>query len=129
MSREINPPLSFTIGSSEKTFADHRYPFVLLSIEICEILQPCFEVIRQRTGKLIDPYGAVIFSGTELEVLKEEFTAKKRLIDAALSPLQLDFGWKKCEVPAWSVSHVLQRSLDLIEIALIDGKVFICDGQ
>jgi len=134
--------LCFTIRTRESQGLEglrQGYPYVPVEPEYYEALVTCFKAIQRETGKLIDLYDWVEFKADELDIVAKEFEAKKKEIDKLAHPVVVDLGQQQnpdgtkidliYRLNPWDISVLLQRSLDLIGIAKIDAKVFVCKGD
>ena len=114
------------------------YPYVSIGDGQFAALQPSFDAIKQTTGKMIDLYDWIEFSGSELQQVEDEVAKKKNQIDQEIEDIIVKFeaqndqtGRKEDLVYGLSLleaSNMIQRILDLITFAKVDGKVLVFKG-
>ena len=115
------------------------FPYVPLEYEEWEAFKNCFDAILGHTGKFIDYYSWKEFEGPELDVVAEEFRAMKKKIESSQEPMEIPVKYinavtgisnqdSSLNLDRVHLSSLLQRTLDLIHVAKIDGKVFVCKG-
>jgi hypothetical protein len=138
----IRMSLFFTIRSQEMKSLEmlrRLYPYVSVGLGHYEGLRSCFEAIKLTTGKMIDLYDWIEFSGAELNFVEAELAKKKGEIDQEIETIVVKFeaqadqsGSKDDLVFGLSLleaSNMIQRILDLVTVAIVDDRVLVCKGD